>query len=324
LIRYGKSFRKSSIRTYLACPRAYEYKYEMGFAPETEMLSSVAGRAAHKVIWALHRTGRFDADIRKWFERAFEQEFEAREGDISWPKDPSIVRREIADEYVEMLDGYAKDERNRGAHLLLNEAMFHVELSMPRSRSRYPIDGRIDQVRRLDGRLAVIDIKSGKERPTEMDVLCSTELAIYAYGVWKGLGVAFEFPIVIGYWHLRDYIPYQQNQYAEFISTGRKARDPETGRMRNEVKPNPRFEHGYKKGQARGPNWYWREITEADLWAMLEDVAQVYRSIRMGIFPRREGESYCENLCEYRTYCRMDHEVSRMRWQIAKTRKKKG
>jgi RecB family exonuclease len=291
----------------------------------------LGGTAIHRVISEMHSdpTGFTTMDLpgifRCFLEEAVEEaESEAGElgVEINWNGDPKSAKAAITEEYGRLLLAYREDPRNQECDILLNEGRFEVLIGIPKKgRAFFEFFGTIDQVRRLpDGRIGLIDLKSGAEKPTKLSLMLSTELAIYywaaAYGKFLDEAFANIHPDFVGIWHLRDYEAYKKNQYKQFIETGFKIKNELTGRMGKELQENPEYVTGYKEGERRGDNLIALEMGLPELMAITEDISSICKAIRFNMFPRRPADQqFCFAVCEYKELCVADLKMDTDQWE---------
>lgn len=86
---------------------------------------------------------------------------------------------------------YAADTRNRTAKVILNEAPIKFQIApAPEDPTGEPVSvvGRLDQVREVDGRLMVYDIKTSKKDQTELLLESTFQMAGYCVGASVLLG----------------------------------------------------------------------------------------------------------------------------------------
>lgn len=312
-------FSASRISAYLTCPRAYYFRYSMGVQLEQASWSALVGQSYHYAVANWHSLGRRDTPealvrdfVRDLRERILKTE---RKGLVidKYEGEPSVVAAES--EAVEILGGYVADRRN-AVDLALNEVRFEVDVRSS-GKTEYRFTGWIDQLRKLpDGRLYLVDLKTGKNRPNNFLLRLDFQLSLYAIACVKGRffergqdGKAFEFgvrPDMIAIAHLRDYRLRKKNEFTPFIQDPEKRTEinPETKRKRIIEVPNPQHAQGYKIGDPYGPVFYRTERSEFDLRQAEVDVARVCAAIRRKEFFRRPAaQGSCIGFCRFTKEC---------------------
>lgn len=105
--------------------------------------------------------------------------------DLLWQENGE--RDEIQDLVAWMFDGYvAKWNQDRDWKILAVEHVAHVWLPTPRgTRSSFLFKMKIDLVVKIDGRIWLVDHKSGQNLPTEKDLALDTQFGLYTWGLRK-------------------------------------------------------------------------------------------------------------------------------------------
>jgi RecB family exonuclease len=314
-------FHVSQIRTYLTCPRQYLFRHKLGMKSEEVGFSALVGSAIHNVISSWHLRQREPA-IERLMEE-FAQDLERRR-DAVWNAGKEIggydgvaSMEKAIKEAGQMMGGYVEDRRNH-VPLVANETRFRVKVQG--GKTPYPFAGTIDQARReSEGHLHLADIKTGKTKPQQILLDLDMQLSLYAIALAKGevervgdtkveWGPVNERPAMLSIIHLRDYMPYEKNEFAEFTTHPTETEiNPETKRKRKKKIPNPRFAEGYKKGEQRGPVFYTTQRSAFDLEQAEKDLSRICAAIKFNMFFRRPAaQGACIGFCRFVAECTAD------------------
>jgi RecB family exonuclease len=276
--------RVSRFRDFLECPERFYLQEVEGARPKTRSGVAVMGTVRHRLLYHIHKEGieRFDKWVPEewwvWATQALDTEVATGQDSdlpVYW-KDEEKERRDFGTECMMIFPNYIKAPQNRECKVILAEAPFKVEINGVWFESQ-----GIDQLRELpDGTLELLDFKTGDRRPDQLFIDLNTQLAIYAYAVWKGIfwgegdigghtdpemvGTSFRvgrLPDVASIYHLKDHEPYK-----------RKTGDKE-------------------KGEERGPGRYVSKIpcSEARMKVLEEEVEKVFTAMRWDLRYRNPG-----------------------------------
>lgn len=312
-------FHVSALRTYLTCPRQYLFRHVMAIRPDEVPFGALVGTSYHAVLSHWHAVDRRldGAEVSTMFRHDLEARVIAalNAGKEVSGYDVEAMAR-VCGEAATICAGYTSDPRN-ALPLRCNETRFRVNVQG--GATAYPFAGTIDQVRELpDGTLQLVDLKSGSMKPQDLLLDLDFQLSLYALAMQKGeletvgdiattwapLGRA---PDAIAIVHLRDYLTYEKNQYAPFVTSDEYEINPDTGRKRKKRVPNPRFDEGYKAGERKGPVFYRTQRSAFALAQAEKDLSRVCAAIRFKMFFRRPAaQGACVGFCRFVAECTAD------------------
>lgn len=174
----------------LACPYAAFLRYEARIrAPETPWL--VLGNALHNVLESAHKENLFLLPAWvKTFREDFNYEINDKEVFVSYP-----LLKKLEAEGIEMLELY--HGQIEAGIIPKYPLAVEKEFSIPIS-GTYLV-GRIDKTED-DGKLRVIDYKSGKKKPDEWSLRHNLQLTAY---YWAGHELYGKWPDELVWHHLR-------------------------------------------------------------------------------------------------------------------------
>lgn len=204
-------FRQSFIKDYLTCPKMALYRWVINMQSTPPMFAAILGTAGHAVIRHMHETRIFclsKIDLSTLFTQFFQEEIEVLKskapptGESPLPAVPAghanldMAMYAVMPDYLAMLDGYQKHDRNRDFHTLLVEQAFVLVIpgvQDPRTGITPPpylFSGTIDQAGIYgDGTYTERDIKfrDSAFRPSrdefDLDIQQTIYAAALAYGV---------------------------------------------------------------------------------------------------------------------------------------------
>lgn len=311
----------SQIRTYLTCPQQYQFRHVLGMKSEEVGWSALVGSAIHNVISSWHLRQR-EPTIERLVDE-FTQDVERRREavwgagrEISGYNGRETLLKSVG-EATAMMGGYIEDGRNH-VPLVANETRFRVTIQG--DKTQYPFAGTIDQARReREGHLHLTDLKTGKMKPLQILLDLDMQLSLYAIALAKGevervgdlkveWGPVNERPAMLSIIHMRDYMPYEKNEFAEFTTHATETEiNPETNRKRKKKIPNPRFAGGYKKGDRRGRVFYTTQRSAFDLEQAEKDLSRICAAIKFKMFYRRPvAQGACIGFCRFVAECTAD------------------
>ncbi len=342
-------FRQSMLKDYLTCPMLMLYKWIIGHEEEDTFFASILGTAGHSVIELMHQEKNVKSftyttiDLGTLFvefgNKALASSSVPPRLSAKYPTIKAQLNA-VALEYVQMLQGYAKDPRNHGFHATVNEQLFVLVIKSddPRHPGTYLFTGTIDQAGfYTDGSFALRDIKFrlSQFKPGYTQLQLDLQLSLYAYALRYGYpacdvcrpsyGVEGElvytgpcslcsakvgtsaWPQLIAertelIW-MRDYVPRKKDQYSKVIISDTEFEiSPETKRKRKARIANPKYYEGYKAGDPTGEAIFKSFRSETFLNVRMADVLQVAHSIKTGVFFRKEGD-HCNFWCKFRKPC---------------------
>lgn len=317
-------FHVSQVRTYLTCPRQYLFKHRLGIKSDDVAWGALVGSAGHAVVSSWHLRQRGPA-VERLIEE-FGQDLERRR-DAAWNAGREVTGYDGEESFLKamremalMLAGYVEDRRNH-VELVANETRFRV--TVKGGKTPYPFAGTMDQVRReTNDTLHLTDLKFGKTKPQQILLDLDPQLSLYAIACVQGeleqhTDVATtwvplsERPAMLSIIHMRDYLPYEKNQYAEFTThpTEYEEYTDKRGATRKRKKrvPNPRFTEGYKVGELRGPVFYSTQRSAFDLKQAEKDLSRICAAINFKMFFRRPvNQGACVGFCRYVAECTAD------------------
>lgn len=165
----GTWWSTSALKTMQACGKQYWFRYVQ--KAKTKATPYLAfGRAVHKVIEAVHKENNFTDSFwqRKWDQFWYEQSSR-----VDWK---GFKKGSFTNSGVKMLADYV--EKNEGITVLGSEIKF------PRKDETYAVGpyrirGVIDQIRRVDGRLVVVDFKTSGKEPNELVLRADPQWTLY-------------------------------------------------------------------------------------------------------------------------------------------------
>ena len=164
----------SRLRAYIECPWLYKLRY-VDFVPQPPSARASLGMTIHKALESYHREDAAELPrLLELYDRHFHHAgFTTPEAKAEWYKKGEAVLRR-----------YFKDELGRRTEILALEREFLFELGP------HVVRGTIDRVdRHPDGRVEIIDYKTGLDQETQADLAGNLQLAIYGLGAREGLGL---------------------------------------------------------------------------------------------------------------------------------------
>jgi len=263
--RFTGPFRQSHLQDYCTCPRLFYYAHVKQLEPEYHSASALIGQAVHATVRDLHALSLWtEPAIRDRVQHhvhGLKEEIAKANGHLRWKSDPAATIEEAGD----YLSIYAAKPHNQAAEILWAEEEWSCTIG------DYPFTGRIDQVRRQDGKLILVDFKTSSYRPHELYLRRAYQLSIYAYAVREHFGRP---PDEIWHYQLKDHLPYRRSG-----SWG-------------------------KAGTERGPAIYVTHRTDADLTYLEQDISRICAAIRFGHHYRRPANlGACNGFCPYTQTC---------------------
>lgn len=188
-------FRQSFLSDYLTCPQMSLYQWIINLEPRPPFMAAVLGTAGHEVIFQMHEERDFDMtkmELRSRFCQAFDKELDTLDKlpDLSKGYDSIEEERDAkAELYIELLDGYRKQDINRDFISVIHEQRFVLELESHDSDVPIIMTGVIDQGGVYqDGTFVIRDIKfrDNNFRPGYVQTKLNMQLSIYAAGFQFG------------------------------------------------------------------------------------------------------------------------------------------
>lgn len=288
-----------------ACPRAFFLgirEYNEGVRLKTWSWPKTSrGTVLHAAIEEIHHNNSWSKAPFVYMRAWQREERNPDNPPINWRYDD---RRKIIREGWAMLKGYVTDPRNREATVLAQEVTFTVRIG-----GRYWATGTIDQVRKIDGGIALVDFKSGAI-PVD-DMAWDYQLSIYALALANGTlfyksdparTFSFsEYPTAIYVVKLGDYVPYER-LVAKTIGNAAEA-EFYGARIGSVIQPltdkNPAGHPLLTKGKARGPAFYEANI-DRDLLPLQEKaICNAVATIRMNRYWFANSSFACSK-CSYK------------------------
>lgn len=216
----GEAFHFSMLASYISfCGLATKFRYVYGLAEEYRSVKMWKGTVLHKAIEIIHKKDLLDADETALTELIQDcMRYAEYEKDIETPifwDDRETEKAEFLDECLLILTNYCKAPFNRDCEILLNEAEFELALVTPKT--VYPIQGKLDQLRRWpDNSLEIIDFKySVMPAPSDIQLARDVQLNGYPIAVVRGTFTENgekkqigELPSSITYYNLKDHLEY--------------------------------------------------------------------------------------------------------------------
>jgi len=267
-----EAFRASVLKAYVTCPMMCRFRYVDGYIPEQRSSGLIRGSALHAAVHTIHRESLFKDSVdvlrQKWDEAVAEEP----EVPIS---DEDKLEGQKADA-EEIIQGYASKKYNRDADVVLSEARFTVDIG------KHKFTGTIDQIRRKNGALQLLDFKSDLAVPEDSYLANDYQFSIYSYAMRHGEFIfdddtkliLKEFPSDLFWYHLRHHLPYKKS-----------------GKWG-------------KAGDERGDPFIPVNRTEADLARIEHEISQIVRGIKMGCFFKSPAKMLCRFLLLHRRLLR--------------------
>lgn len=174
----------SKITRYLSCKSDYVSRYLLGMRPTVETTWSIFGTACHSAIQAGYEGTGFPFSVA---EKVISDKFSA----IDDIPHVGYSRADVLRKTYAVLDSFDYD--------LFSPAQMELEFLLPFTANGEvlcEIHGFIDMYT-TDNR--VIDFKTNSKAPSQKEVNCSVQLALYAWAIWKMRG---EWPNEVAIYHL--------------------------------------------------------------------------------------------------------------------------
>jgi hypothetical protein len=264
------------------CSWMYYLKYRERIPEEAKTLGGVTGRWVHSTINRLHTTGKW-GDWRDIAQEEREAEFSALDPDAPWTGqvDENSIKKET-EHGLAMVSGYMFWDVSREP-VIGTELQAFMVLQNPRTKTRYRLAARLDQIRMAGDSMSLPDIKSGKIEPNDAYLARSLQFTIYGLMLRYGTIVhnddyrKFErFPDTMGWVHLRHLVPYERKTTKQ-------------GQV-------------YMPGDLRGNPWIPVFRTEDQYLAAQSEVCRMIQRIRMGLYTHDVGLFSCK-MCRYQSAC---------------------
>lgn len=174
----------STIATLSTCERRSLYRSDpKQYVPFKRGPAMVVGSAVHKAIDAIHKEPEYDPEIE------FDQAFEFQETVSEVPIDFGKPGR---DQYIEdgrsIMEWYWKfngPDAIRPVKLRSSERWFFLPIVMPDGTVDW-IRGRFDQLIDYDGKLAIRELKSGKNKPSIDELERNPQIILQALALKEG------------------------------------------------------------------------------------------------------------------------------------------
>lgn len=138
------------------------------------------GKAIHRSIEHIHREGEWEPS--QWM-RTWDTLWREEAQTVVWSDFPGRFKN--SDKLgPELLSAYTAIEENRKANVLASEKRLEGEIG------GLPVVGVVDQIRWTDRGIELIDFKTSKEEPGELEIRTDPQLTMYAhlcrqnYGTW--------------------------------------------------------------------------------------------------------------------------------------------
>jgi len=263
-------YRITELREYANCPKKYQIRKIWNFKPDFVKPELLFGTICHRLIKELHTNKEFDLDnLGTLFEFLWNSEETKRDIPIAyknkWKETIEIYKKQV----VEIFTNYLTKDYNKNSEFIFSEKRFEVDID------QFQFEGTIDEVRKFENKLILVDYKTGKTKPKIEVLKKDLQLRFYAYALKYGnLGIN-RIPDEMWIYFLPNHIPYRRN-----------TKDA-------------------KKGDERGDPRYIVECSEWDIHYLPEDIIPICQSIEKGTFFRNPGAFTC-GMCQYITMCQED------------------
>lgn len=183
-------FRQSMIKDILTCPQMALYSWVLNIEESEPWMAAILGTAGHEVIRHMHENSEFDLgylELLELFNEYFDEEVE------KLSKLPKLAagcesleeeRDSKSNKYIELLEGYQVNEKNRDFRSTINEQRFALVIDNPADADHpFIFTGQIDQAGFYDdGTFALRDIKfrDNAFRPSRVEFDIDIQMTIYA------------------------------------------------------------------------------------------------------------------------------------------------
>ncbi len=167
-----KSLSQSKVKTFLRCPKKYEYRYEEGLVPKQKVLPMERGTWIHECLEAYYLGKDWKKTLKRLtreFRHLFEEEREHL-GDL-----PGEVDR--------IMRGYLAHWDDSHWEVLAAEKPFHLKL-----KSGLIIKGKLDLVIRDNVGVWVCEHKSNQKLPRDAPRIPDPQTTLYNYAL-HGMGI---------------------------------------------------------------------------------------------------------------------------------------
>lgn len=163
----------SSLNAINQCGHLWKLRYQTDIEPEQgrDLPAFAFGRAVHKMIEEIHLRGYWD--VVQW-SRLWDELWADYSKDVNWDNYPGRQRN-----YDRLgstiLAAYTESDDNRLAEIECLEQRFELDLE------GIPVKGVIDQIRRTNGGLLLLDFKTSKEPSHPLVERTDPQLTLYAH-----------------------------------------------------------------------------------------------------------------------------------------------
>lgn len=308
---------KSQLATLKRCSKQLEYKDIMKLKPDFVNESALAGSSWHKFAEEIYRSTKPDKwdDWKYWAEFWIKDFQERKNKTIADGIEINTVEDIKAEEFIEMICEFLKQDYNRYAEPILIETPFKFEIR--RGRVKYKFEGTIDQLLRIqtkylhqfkwfyDNELSKLDkpyiylhrdVKTGT-RKTMSDIGLTTDdnINVYAYALAFGdfkLDIdSFDhttrvhvIPYAHALYYTRDHLKYKKNTGKDDLGN-----------------------YIHKVGDYKGQGMYFVKKPLEDLKRMEPELINLHKRINSGIYTRDGAVSnLCDHYCGYKNVCLHD------------------
>lgn len=193
-------FSISGLKRSASCARKEFYnRNKKDYAPAFRSASMLRGSAVHAAIQALHENPGFDPIAQ------FDMEFEEKEMEstvpIRWPKpkakgitprDNQLKEGRLITDYYWRANGPDSAEP---ADVRSSERWFYVEIPLSDGTVGY-MRGRLDQIRNINGKLAIVELKTGDMPPVLSRLARDPQCALEAFALKYGMIQIGEAPYI--------------------------------------------------------------------------------------------------------------------------------
>lgn len=244
-------FHQSQIMDYCGCPYRFYMKYVQGMEAQTISTNLFFGTVMHKALNILHEDKKIPhlVEIIKQCEKDEDRP-------VFWEDKQAEIEKFI-DDAIPTLTNYWNKSYNHDCEVLLAEAEFEVMIG------KFKFGGRLDQLRRYQDEIILVDFKTGDSQINEHLIEIDYQLSIYAWAVINTFGFKVD---KVGIYRTADHLPYKKAVTKK--STG-------------EV---------FKAGDERGTGLYTTTRTEKDYDSMIRDLGVICRQITGPHFDNKTGK----------------------------------
>jgi CRISPR/Cas system-associated exonuclease Cas4 (RecB family) len=162
----------SSLKDFLQCKHRYHFRRTKGQDwPTTTAL--VKGSVVHEAIDLYERGELEQAEVEAWATQTFLQRLSNSNVEFTkWDDITKLIKSVIA-----LVATYFKYKRGR---LIESELPFRVPMFSTQG-VEFKLVGKIDQIVELDEGICVVDLKTGREMPSEFEIVGDYQFTIYDF-----------------------------------------------------------------------------------------------------------------------------------------------